>query len=763
MWESRRKGTGRAWVLFAAFPPKPAVREEAASDEEPTVIALLLRFVLRLMFRIRVRGALEGLQGTSRLVVANHLSAADALLLGLFLPGRFTVVLPVREARTRWMALALRAVPHVRLDLSNPRNVRPLARRLAAGESLLVFPENRVSLSGRLMKVYESPAILAARLDAAVVPVHLAGAEWSPFGHVRGAVRRRWRVPVTITVLEATRIPYRPALRARARRMRAGADLLRVLQCAHVEATPRLNLYEALCRAAARSGNATRILEDASQVEFTYRTLRFRALAMGRLLSRRTASGAIVGVLMPNVATTVSLLFGMAASRRVPAMLNYTAGPGAVRHACRVAAIGTVLTSRAFVEAARLGDVVAALDSLEVLYLEDLRGELTVADKLWLFAAGWWRHAPFGPLALPQDPAVVLFTSGSEGRPKGVAISHAALTANMAQMQAAIDFGPADKFLNALPMFHSFGLTACTLMPLLTGTRLFLYTSPLHYRVIPEIAASRDCTYVFGTSTFLGQYARQARGYDFRSVRVVVSGGEKLNEEVARLWSEQFGVRIMEGYGTTECGPAISLNAPQRYRRGTVGNLLPGVEHRIEPVAGIADGGVLHVRSPNLMLGYLLADRPGVIQFPSDGTADGWYATGDVVSIDEDGFVTIRGRVRRFAKVAGEMVSLELVERIASAASPGHQHAATIETTVERGETIVLFTTDVTLDRMRLVRAAGEVGAPEIAVPRRITLVEALPLLGSGKIDYAALGRLLAQTTPGGSAATPAAPATARG
>jgi acyl-[acyl-carrier-protein]-phospholipid O-acyltransferase/long-chain-fatty-acid--[acyl-carrier-protein] ligase len=315
-------------------------------------------------------------------------------------------------------------------------------------------------------------------------------------------------------------------------------------------------------------------------------------------------------------------------------------------------------------------------------------------------------------------------------------------------MAAVIDFGPNDKFLSALPLYHSYSLTACTLMPLMYGTRVFLYTTPLHYHVIPELAYSRSCSYLFGTSTFLGHYARQAHPYDFSSTRVVVSGAERLNPEVAQMWLRKFGLRIMEGYGATECAPVLSLNTPLCYKVGTVGRFLPGIEHRVVPLAGIPRGGVLHVRGPNLMTGYYLYERPAVLQPPASEVGEGWYDTGDVVEVDGDGYISIHGRVKRFAKIAGEMVSLEVVENIARQASPGHHHAATVELIAQSGESTVLFTTDSTLTRSALQKAAREHGSQELAVARRIVHVRELPLLGSGKTDYVRLGQLGAHAAP---------------
>jgi acyl-[acyl-carrier-protein]-phospholipid O-acyltransferase/long-chain-fatty-acid--[acyl-carrier-protein] ligase len=363
-------------------------------------------------------------------------------------------------------------------------------------------------------------------------------------------------------------------------------------------------------------------------------------------------------------------------------------------------------------------------------------------DKLWLIF--WALRFPRAARkkARPQDPAAILFTSGSEGKPKGVVLSHAAVLANVAQLHSIIDVTSKDKFMTCLPLFHAFGLTVGVFMPLTSGTRIFLYPSPLHYRMIPELIYDRDCTLSFATNTFLANYAKYAHPYDFRSMRYLGSGAEKLSEEVRRTYLERFGVRLMEGYGATECAPVLALNTPLGYKVGTVGELMPEMEYRIEQVAGIEEGGVLHVRGPNVMLGYLRDDQPGVIQPPSSIFGEGWYNTGDVVSVDFNGAVTILGRRKRFAKVAGEMVSLDLPEKIAVAASKQHQHAAVARVEAGRGEIIVLFTQDPALRREQLLATAREMGAPDLAVPRRIKYMPHLPLLGNGKTDYVTLTKL---------------------
>mgnify|MGYP002478276144 FL=1 len=506
---------------------------------------------------------------------------------------------------------------------------------------------------------------------------------------------------------------------------------------------PQQTLFHALLDAASIHGRGRRLVEDLKQIEYSYGELIKMALVLGRLMARESAPGERVGLLLPNLAPTLGLVFGLGAHNRVAAMLNYTAGADGLQAACTAAQIRTVLTSRAFVEQAKLGDKLAGLDGVRLLYLEDLRDRISVADKLWLVL--WARHFPRAAThaGSPEDAAVVLFTSGSEGKPKGVVLSHRALLANIAQIRASVDFSVDDKILNALPLFHSFGLTAGGLLPVLTGANVFLYPSPLHYRVIPELAYDRNCTVLLGTSTFLGNYARFAHPYDFYRLRYVIAGAEKLAEPVRLTWFEKFGIRIFEGYGATETAPVLAVNTPMAYRTGSVGQLLPGIEHRLLPVPGIdpAEGrrGMLHVRGPNVMSGYLRFDQPGQLQPPASEAGQGWYETGDVVEIDHDGLVRIVGRVKRFAKVAGEMVSLEVVEKLAAAASPTTAHASSTQPDPAKGEALVLFTTDRGLDRERLLAAARTQGVSELAVPRKIVAVEALPLLGTGKTDYVTL------------------------
>lgn len=503
---------------------------------------------------------------------------------------------------------------------------------------------------------------------------------------------------------------------------------------------PGETLFSALVSATRQFGrNTPGQWEDQKPGEYSYGDVLKMTLALGRLAGKVTTPGEHVGVLMPNVTAAVGLMIGLSAFGRVPCMLNYTAGTEGMQSACQTAGVRTVLTSRLFLTKAGLLDQAEALRDVRLVYLEDLRRRFNLIDKAWLMGFALWLPLAAAPKGDPEAPAVVLFTSGSEGKPKGVVLSHRALLANVAQAMRIFPFGPSDTVLNALPIFHSLGLTAGTLIPLVSGARLVLYTSPLHFKAIPELVREKRCTVMFGTSTFLHHYARHAQADDFKTMKIVVAGAEKLADSVRKTWRERFGIDILEGYGVTETAPVLAVNLPGDNRPGTVGRLIPGVEAKLIPVPGIECGGELHVRGPNLMSGYYRHDAPGVLEPPNSAAGAGWHNTGDVVELDADGFVVIQGRLKRFAKVAGEMVSLEVVEAIARAASAEAMHAATCISDASRGELIVLFTTDPDLTREQLAAAARSLGYPEIALPKRIRVVENLPLLGTGKIDYMCL------------------------
>lgn len=706
------------------------------------MIASVLRFICKILFRVNVHGLDNVPNENGLLIIANHESFLDGLLLGLFLPKKTTFVVHTSVLKNRLFKLFLGLTPYLAVDPTSPYAMKKVIKRLDADENVVIFPEGRITLTGALMKVYDGPGFVAAKTNAPILPVHVEGAAQSYFGRLSDKHPRKLLPKVTLTVLPATNINVENSsngtpLSARERRKIAGDQMRVIMQKMQFSAQKHNTIFEAFLDTIDQFGAKTLLIEDMNAEEETYQALLKKSLALGRIASKASRPQEAVGVLMPNVTNTIALILGMTAFNRIPALLNYTAGTAGMQNACIAANIKTIITSHKFIEVAKLEEVVSGLKNLNILYLEDLRSTFNLLDKLWLI--GYALHFPrFAIKSIqPESPAVILFTSGSEGKPKGVVHSHKSILANSAQVMAIYDLVPEDKFMMALPLFHAFGLTG-SLVAILNGIKILIFPSPLQYKAIPEVIYDRGCTVLFSTSTFLSNYAKFAHPYDFYKLRLVLAGAEKLNEEVRKVYSEKFGIRILEAYGATECAPGISANTLMANVNGSVGQVFPGMSYKLESVPGIDQGGLLYVKGDNVMLGYNLYDNPGVLVPPKDG----WYNTGDIVEIDAQGFIYIKGRVKRFAKVAGEMVSLETVEKIAQTAAPEHQHAATTQTDVQRGENIILYTTDNALKREDLKIVAKNLGSPEIAIARKIIVIEEIPLLGTGKTDYVALKQM---------------------
>jgi len=700
-----------------------------------------LTTMLRAAYRMEVKGA-ENLDpdkaGPNPIIALNHVSFLDAAVALSLMDKEPVFAIDYNIAQRWWVRPFLKLTRAMPLDPSKPMATRTLINAVKAGEPLVIFPEGRITVTGSLMKVYDGVGLIADKSGALVVPVKIDGLEATPFSRLsRSQVNRRWFPKVIVTVLPPVKLAVPEELKGRYRRQAAGAALYEIMSDLVFRTTDTdRTVFQAVVDAADVHGWKRVAVEDPVTGSLSYKRMLLGANVLGRKLMPLAGEGRALGVMLPNANGAVVTILGVMSAGRVPAMINFTAGAANILAACKAAEVGTIVTSRAFVEKGKLDAVVAQLaQSLSIVYLEDVRATVTTGDKLRSLLA--YKK----PLVArkPDDPAAILFTSGSEGTPKGVVLSHRNMLANCAQAAARIDFGRQDKLFNVLPVFHSFGLTAGTVLPLVSGVPIYLYPSPLHYRTVPELIYGVNATIVFGTDTFLAGYARAAHPYDFRSLRYILAGAEPVRESTRRTYAEKFGLRILEGYGVTETAPVLALNTPMFNKFGTVGRLMPGTEARLEPVPGVDEGGRLYVRGPNVMLGYLKAEKPGVIEAPPEG----WHDTGDIVALDAQGFVTIKGRAKRFAKIGGEMISLAAVESLAAQLWPDVLSAVATAPDLRKGERLVLVTQKKGATRSEFQTFAKSKGASDLMVPAEVVYLEKLPVLGTGKIDMVGVAKLV--------------------
>jgi acyl-[acyl-carrier-protein]-phospholipid O-acyltransferase / long-chain-fatty-acid--[acyl-carrier-protein] ligase len=698
------------------------------------VVKGIARVLFHTFFDLEVKGR-ENLpkEGERAIIAPNHVSLLDAPLMHALLPSHAAYAIDTGMAQTWWVKPFLKLAKAFPIDPTKPLGMRHLIQNVKDGHSLVIFPEGRLTVTGGLMKVYDGTAMIADKANAKVIPVRIDGLERSRFGYLSSAqTKKAWFPKTTVTILPAADLRVAQDLRGRARRQAAGAALQDVMTDSAVLTTNiDQSLFEALVLARQTRDTGRPALEDPLGGKLSYKKLIVGAQVLGAKIAPLAPPGASVGILLPNAVGVAVTFFALQSIGRVAAMLNFTAGPLNVAAACKAAKIEVVLTSRTFVEKGHLEPIIAAIAATtRVIYLEDIRATITFADKIKGLLAGGT------PLVKtdPNAPAAVLFTSGSEGTPKGVVLSHRNLLANCAQCLTRVACNGSDKVFNALPVFHSFGLTAGLLMPLIGGVPVFLYPTPLHYRIIPELVYGSNATIMFGTDTFLNGYARAAHPYDFARVRLVLAGAEAVKDRTRQTYMDRFGVRILEGYGVTETAPVLAINTPLANRAGSVGRLSPLMESRLDPVPGIEKGGRLFVRGPNVMLGYYRLENPGVLEPPTDG----WHDTGDIVEIDAQGFIAIKGRAKRFAKIAGEMISLSAVEALSAELWPNLNTVVVSLPDARKGERLALLTTDASCTRDAFLQFAKHKGVTELSVPADYFVVEKIPLLGSGKPDYVA-------------------------
>lgn len=709
-----------------------------------------ISILYRAFFRMEVKG-LENLEkaGEAPILAMNHVSYLDAGLALTLTDKAPTFAIDYDVAQRWWVRPFLRLANALPINPAKPMATRSLINVVKSGEPMAIFPEGRLTVTGGLMKVYDGAAMVADKTGAQIVPIRIDGLEKTPFSYLSPSqISKKLFPKVKVTIMEPRKLELPEDLKGRKRRAAAGSALYSLMSdlMFQTSLSEDKTILDKVIEAGREHGMSSEALEDPVTGKLTYSKILTGTSVLARKITKLAPGEDTVGVMLPNANGSVVTVLGTMSAGKVPAMINFTAGPENILAACTAAGVKTIFSSQAFIKQAKLEPLVDAVaEKIRFIWLDEVRKTIGTVDKL----VGLLTKTRPLVQSSADDRAVILFTSGSEGTPKGVVLTHKNILANATQAAARIDFTPSDKVFNVLPMFHSFGLTTGTILPLISGVKTYLYPSPLHYRIIPELIYASNATILFGTDTFLNGYARVAHAYDFRSLRYCFAGAEPVKPSTRETYMERFGVRILEGYGVTETAPVIAINTPMFNKPGSVGKLMPGMKAQLEPVPGVETGGRLLVSGPNVMIGYLKTDKPGVLQ----PLLDGWHDTGDIVEIDEDGFIIIKGRAKRFAKIGGEMVSLAAVESLAGQIWPEYLSAVAAVKDPRKGEKLIMITDNPDADRSSFVQEAKQRGAQDLMIPSDVRVVAKVPVLGSGKLDFGAINKMVAEGETGCKAA----------
>lgn len=496
-----------------------------------------------------------------------------------------------------------------------------------------------------------------------------------------------------------------------------------------------MHLFEELYDAVKKFGFKSNIVEDSFNNSISNLGLVYKSILLSILYKKKLEKEKTVAIMMPNTVTTSVLFFALQNLNKTASIINFTSGITNIKSSLEVSKIKTIITSKTFIEQINMQENINIIKkNTNVLYLEDIKSEINISRKIealkkLLFKEKIERNE--------NNVAVILYTSGTEGNPKGVMLTHKNLYENRKQILNVLNIQKNEKFFTCLPFFHSFGLGVGVLLPILNNFKVFLYPTPLHYKNIPSLIESTGSSVFFSTDTFLKKYSKYAVKENFKNIKYLIAGAEKLDEETYTYYKNNFDTKILEGYGVTESSPAVSVNTFEDFKLGSVGKIFSEIEYKIEKIDGYSKGGLLFLKGKNIMLGYQVEKDINKKDF-----YNGWYNTGDVAFVDNEGYLFILGRLKRFAKIAGEMISLAQVENFPKKLWPENYSAVCNIKDVNKGETLILLTDNKKADLIELMKLMKEEGQSSLYFPKKIKIINEFPILGSGKIDFKKLQEL---------------------
>jgi acyl-[acyl-carrier-protein]-phospholipid O-acyltransferase/long-chain-fatty-acid--[acyl-carrier-protein] ligase len=725
----------------------------------------VLRFlglgIARIFYRVAAVGR-EQLPPGGFLLLPNHITWVDAIVLLVACPRPIRFIIDEGVYRNRFLHPVLRAVGCIPISARRAKDaMRDAAARIHAGEIVCLFPEGELSRSGSLLRLRRGYEIIARQAEAPVVPVWLDRLWGSIFSFKGGRFFTKWPSAIPYRVMVAFGQPL-PAGTADIATVRE--ELLKIGElCYSQRPALRGHLARVCLRGLKRNPFRIALTDGLDGSTLSRGKLLGVALALSRHLRENCAEPRIGIVLPPGKGGVVANL-AIVLAGKVPVNLNFTSPRDSIESALEQAALKTIISAQLL--AKRLDDFPW---TPQVIHLDEVLPPMKRAILAWwilglalpsFLLARMLKLPRFGDHA----EALLLFTSGSSGKPKGVVLSHRNIVGNVSQFAVALDAKKDEVVLASLPFFHSFGCTVTLWYPLIEGVRTVTYPNPLEAGKIARLVEKRAVTVMLATPTFLRAYLRKAEPAQLRSIRLLITGAEKLPDELVKAFAERFGKEVMQGYGLTETSPVVSVNLPQpepskaipnvqpSNRLGSTGKMLAGIAAEIrDPETGqkrsLHETGMLWLRGPNIFEGYLNAPEQ-----TAQVLQDGWFKTGDIGRFDEDGFLFIEGRLSRFSKIGGEMVPHETIEQKIIAAltteeQPERFIAVMGVADAAKGEALVLLST-VDVDLAALRTALSDSGMPNLWIPKTVRRVDAIPVLASGKLDLAGCKKLAEQEAP---------------
>lgn len=702
------------------------------------LLRTIMKRVLNIFYSVNVKGMenFEKCKGGT-LIISNHTSLIDAIILSTTFGEKVSFAINIDIINKIWVKPFLKLIKYFPVDPTNPMVVKSIIDELKKGGIVAIFPEGRITTTGGLMKIYPGPAVIADKSNADILPVCIEGSQYSDFSYFGSKVKSRRQRNITLTILPPRKLGLNNEIPDGQRRQISITKLYDIMcEMKFASSLTTDTVFDSLIKATKLVGRNKEILDDINRNPITLGSLIAAIFAFSKLILRKTRESEYIGLMLPNSKTTVEIFFALSATNRIPCMINYTSSINNTLSYIQNTSTKTVFTSKIFIKEYNLLELVDKLASngINVIYIEDLKKELKISDKIFAYFMSYFPKYYYNVINKDKDylkPAVVLYTSGTEGTPKAVSLSHKNIQTNRNQISSVLDFGLMDSFFNTMPIFHSFGMVGGMFLPLLRGIKVFMYHSPLHYKIVPELVYETNSTVIFGTDTFLNGYAKSAHPYDFYFARFVVAGVEKLREETANLWADNFGVRIFEAYGSTETSSTVAVNTPMYFKAGSVGRFLPYIEYKLVDMPEL-EGSRLYVKGENIMSGYI---KDGVLSVPKT-LVDGWYDTGDIVNIDEDGFLLVKDTKKRFVKIEDESISLTTLETAISSVYPQSKHAIVVLVNKIKEKQLILFTTDnqITLEELKKIFEDKSINVAGIV--KTIEVLPEIPILGTGKTDY---------------------------